>query len=35
STNTSKVDISSLPKGVYFISLKMKNETVYRKIIRM
>jgi hypothetical protein len=35
SNNTTEIDLSNYPKGIYFISLKIKNGIVYRKIIRI
>jgi hypothetical protein len=35
SNNTTEIDLSNFPKGIYFISLKIKNGIVYRKIIRI
>jgi hypothetical protein len=35
SNNTTKIDLSDYPKGIYFISIKNKKGKVYRKIIRM
>lgn len=35
SNNTSNIDLSDYPKGIYIISIKNINGIVYRKIIRM
>jgi hypothetical protein len=35
SNNTTKIDLSDYPKGIYLISIKNKKGKVYRKIIRM